>query len=174
MTRRRPHHLADEVFDGRNLVVSITICTPHRSKWPTQQPLAEIVRDELLLLHPVQTIIGYCIMPDHVHLLLCNAGQTLGKIMNGFKGRTSRRIRAIQPDLDVWQTGYWDHVVSRNEGLYKVLLYIFLNPVRQGLVENWWSYPWLGSPLLGEVGPQTFDLAAPEDIVWHEILDRGP
>ena len=113
-------------------------------------------------------------MPDHLHLLLCNAGQIPGKMMNRFKGRTSRKIRAVHPGLEVWQSGYWDHVVSRKEGLYTVLLYIFLNPVRKGLVENWWDYPWLGSPILGEVGPQTFSLAAPEDIMWRELLDRGP
>ncbi len=70
-----------------------------------------IVRDEILKLHSDRPVIGYCIMPDHIHLLLCNAGSKLGTIMNGFKGRTSRQVRETRPGLEVWQEGYWDHIV---------------------------------------------------------------
>jgi len=90
--------------------------------------------------------------------------------MNRFKGRTSRLIRKARPGLDVWQEGYWDHIVRREEGLYKVLQYILLNPVRAGLAEYWWEYEWLGAPLLGEVGPDLFIHAAAEDIVWRDLL----
>ena len=90
--------------------------------------------------------------------------------MNAFKGRISRQVRSARPGLVVWQRGYWDHIVRREEGLYKVLQYILLNPVRAGLVDSWWDYPWLGAPLLGDVGPDFFSLASPEDIVWRDLL----
>jgi hypothetical protein len=54
--------------------------------------------------------------------------------------------------------------------LYKVLQYILLNPVRAGLVDDWWDYKWLGAPLLGDVGPHMFSVVSPEDIVWRELL----
>ena len=91
--------------------------------------------------------------------------------MNLFKGRMSRRVRQIRPDLDqVWQASYWDHIVRREEGLYKVLQYILMNPVRAGLVEDWWTFPWLGSPMLGPIGPDFFGDVDAENIVWSEIL----
>jgi REP element-mobilizing transposase RayT len=113
-------------------------------------------------------------MPDHVHILLCNSGAALGTIINGFKGRTSRRVRKARPDLDVWQKDYWDHIVRQEEGLYKALQYILLNPVRSGLVDTWWDYSWLGAPLLGDVGPDFYTFVAPEDITWRDLLSGGP
>ena len=91
--------------------------------------------------------------------------------MNGFKGRTSRKVREQRAGLKVWQQGYWDHVVRREEGLYSTLQYIFLNPVRADLVGNWWDYEWLGAPLLGNVGKDLFSCISPEDIVWRGLID---
>jgi len=170
MPRRRQHHLPEEVFRDQGTVVSITMCTADRGRWLGRPELATIAVDEVLRVHRDHPVLGYCLMPDHVHLMLCNAGSPLGTIVNGFKGRTSRRVHAVDSDLRVWQTGYWDHLVRRNEGLTKVLEYILLNPVRKRLVERWWDYPWLGLPMIGEVGPDFLTTAPPEDVLWSEIL----
>ena len=168
--RRKRHHLSDEVYDDQNYVVYLTICTTTRGRWLEDPGLAVIARDEILKLHRDHPVIGYCLMPDHVHMLMCNAGSTLGKITNAFKGRVSRRVRQKQPDLEVWQPGYWDHIVRKEEGLYTVMKYILLNPVRAGLVNFWWDYEWLVSPLMGEVGPDFFSRASPEYIMWRDVL----
>ncbi|MCG6949795.1 MAG: transposase [Acidobacteria bacterium] len=170
MKRQRRHHLPEEVYDGNNHVVYLTTCTANHGRWLREPDLAAIARDEILMLHGAYPVIGYCIMPDHIHMLLGNAGSKLGSIMNRFKGRTSRRVRGVRRGLEVWQAGYWDHIVRREEGLYKVLQYILLNPVRAELVDDWWDYPWLGAPLLGDVGPDLFDVLSPEDLVWRELL----
>ncbi|RLE23520.1 MAG: hypothetical protein DRJ65_11700 [Acidobacteria bacterium] len=170
MRHRRKHHLPAEVFEGQHHIVSVTVSTANRGQWAADPSLTVVIREEILVLHNRYPIVGFCVMPDHVHILLCNAGSTLGKIMNGFKGRTSRRVRQGKPGLAVWQSGYWDHVVRKEEGLYATLRYIFLNPVRASLVKQWWDYEWLGSPLLGEVGPELFDCVSPEDIVWRDLV----
>ena len=174
MQRRKKHHLPKEVYDGQNHVVYLTVCTANRHRWLEDPKLASMVRGEIVKLHRDHPVIGYCVMPDHVHLLLCNSGCVLGTIMNGFKGRISRKVRTSRPKLEVWQKDYWDHIVRREEGLYKVLQYILLNPVRSGLVDQWWEYEWLGTPLLGDVGPDFYTFAAPEDIVWRDLLSGGP
>jgi REP element-mobilizing transposase RayT len=174
MQRRKEHHLPDEVFEGQNHIVSLTVCTANRGRWLARPAMAAIARDEIVKLHRDHTVIGYCIMPDHVHLVMANSGATPGTIVGGFKGRTSLRVHRIHEGLEMWQPGYWDHIVRRSEGLYAVLRYVFLNPVRAGLVSDWWEYEWSGSPLMGEVGPQFFTSAAPEDIVWRDLLACGP
>jgi len=105
---------------------------------------------------------------------MANSGSTLGTILNRLKGRASSRVHQIDPHIVLWQPGYWDHIVRRDEGLYQALKYILSNPVRAGLVENWWDYPWLGSPLMGDVGPDFFNTTKPEDIVWSDLLSEGP
>jgi len=87
MQRRKQHHLPEEVFEGQNHVVSLTVCTADRGRWLGRPEMAVIARDEIQGLHSDHPVLGYCIMPDHVHLLLCNAGSTLGTIMNGWVRR---------------------------------------------------------------------------------------
>jgi len=159
------------VFIGQRHVVSITTCTADRDRWLAEKPLAEIVREEVLRIHGDHPMLGYCLMPDHLHLLLCNAEVPVSRIMNLLKGRASRRIRQFGWEgVKPWLPSYWDHIVRRQEGLYTVLQYIFTNPVRARLVKDWWEYPWLGSPMIGPVGPDFFGTAAPEDIMWSETL----
>ena len=105
---------------------------------------------------------------------MCNAGSTLGAIMNGLKGRISLRVHRLNPELALWQQDYWDHIVRKEEGLYGVLQYILLNPVRAGIVKDWWDYEWLGSPLMGDVGPEFFSTASPENITWRDLLAGEP
>jgi hypothetical protein len=65
------------------------------------------------------------------------------------------------------------HLADPNCNHYE-LQYIFLNPVRAKLIEDWWNDEWLGTPLLGDVGPDFFGYAPPEDILWCELLSGGP
>ena len=40
---------------------------------------------------------------------------------------------------------YYDHVLRPEESSLFVVHYMFQNPVREGLVERWIDYPYLGS-----------------------------
>jgi REP element-mobilizing transposase RayT len=156
-------------------VVSLTICTARRVPWCNNAVLCQIVVDEIMALHDSGVpVIGFCVMPDHVHLLVSTAGKRLSEIVRLFKGRVARRVRKEKPDMVVWQRGYFDHVVRRNTGVYRTLEYIFQNPVRAGLVEDWWEFEWLGSPLLGEVGEGLFSINDHADeILWTELIESA-
>ena len=52
-----------------------------------------------------------------------------------FKKATGKRL---------WQKSFYDHVVRKEENLNSVAEYIFNNPVRKGMVENYDDYPFLG------------------------------
>ncbi len=153
-------------------MVSLTICTAYRAPWCNDAVLCQIVVDEATALHDSGVaVIGFCVMPDHVHLLISTAGRRLSEIVRLFKGRVARRVRKEKPDLVVWQRGYFDHVVRRSEGIYRTLEYLFQNPVRAGLVEHWWDFKWLGSPLLGEVSEGLFSITDKADaILWSDLI----
>ncbi|MCP4903106.1 MAG: hypothetical protein GY906_39585 [bacterium] len=169
--RNRKHHLAKEVFDGNPAVVLVTACTSNRSRWMEHPDLAPIVCEEIGNLHqgPVD-VFGYCVMPDHLHLLVATGGTQLSEIVKQLKGRVSRRIRLVDAAVEGWQRGYHDHIVRRNEGLLQTLEYVLMNPVRGGLARNWWEYPYLGTPIFGEAGPRTLVDTKPEDLLWNELL----
>jgi REP element-mobilizing transposase RayT len=91
---------------------------------------------------------AYCLMPDHLHLLLrLGAGnQSLGVIIGVRKGYTTKQSRGLGYTGALWQTRFHDHILRKNEDARQIAEYIRQNPVRAGLVALPEEYPWGGFP----------------------------
>ncbi|MFH1747249.1 MAG: transposase [Planctomycetota bacterium] len=87
---------------------------------------------------------GYCLMPDHLHVLLspADSGKPLGDWLRDFKSYTTNQCPMPSVYRRLWQPSGHDHVCRTQETAEKVLLYIVNNPVRTGLVERWEDWPW--------------------------------
>ncbi|MBI5869076.1 MAG: transposase [candidate division Zixibacteria bacterium] len=92
-------------------------------------------------------------MPDHVHLLLCPLEDggglcfDLSDIMKGIKGTSARRINQLLGTAGtVWQEGYFDRIIRDESELQRVFAYTLNNPVRAGLADDPWRYPYLLIP----------------------------
>ena len=84
------------------------------------------------------------VMPDHVHILMDPFDFTLKVIMRRIKGVSSRLInRSLGRKGRLWQDGYFDRILRRDEDLAKKAEYVAANPVRAGLVETPDEYRWL-------------------------------
>ncbi|WP_102945112.1 transposase [Stenotrophomonas sp. VV52] len=81
---------------------------------------------------------AWVVMPDHVHWLMELKSGTLATCMNIFKSRSSRLIGGDR----VWQKGYHDHALRREESLIEAARYIVANPLRAGLAEQAGEYPY--------------------------------
>ncbi len=88
----------------------------------------------------------YCFMPDHVHILLKGVGfeADLYEAMFSFKSRAGSWLRTNHPKT-VFQKGFYDHIIRDGEDWRRQATYIALNPVRAGLVDNLFDYPFTGS-----------------------------
>jgi putative transposase len=91
-------------------------------------------------------VYAYCIMPDHVHLVLeasvtCDIVTFVGQFKNLAQRAAWRR--GVQGAF--WQTGFYDHFLRREEQLETVVRYVIENPVRAGLVHASQDYPFAGS-----------------------------
>lgn len=83
------------------------------------------------------------VMPDHVHVLGQLQKNPLENIMQGFKSYTSKAInRHLHLSGSIWQAGYHEHAVRRNEDLNHIRGYCLHNPVRAGLVDDFHKYPY--------------------------------
>ena len=85
-------------------------------------------------------------MPDHIHLLV-SLGEwaTPGDYVRDIKGKLSAFLRKRFNVRNIWQKGFYDHVIRKDEDLNSTAEYILNNPVRSGRVDNWRNYPWCGS-----------------------------
>jgi REP element-mobilizing transposase RayT len=87
-------------------------------------------------------VIAWVVMPDHVHLLVALRAGALPTAIGRLKGRTSRLIGLVRPAIGrVWQGGYHDHAVRREEDLVGLARYLCANPLRAGLVSHLRDYP---------------------------------
>ncbi|MBU2498458.1 MAG: transposase, partial [Proteobacteria bacterium] len=98
---------------------------------------------------------AWCIMPDHVHLLLQD--ESILEFMRLFKGRVTPRASKIDPGRRLWQRSFYDHGLRKEERLEDVATYIWQNPVRAEIVSDPADYFWSGS----DVWPQ-----------WQEFFGR--
>jgi len=92
------------------------------------------------------SIWAYCFMPDHLHLLVegQNASADMRRFVTLFKQKTSYWFKRICGNK-LWAPNYYEHVLRNEEDTPLVAQYIFRNPVRQGLVDDYASYPYSGS-----------------------------
>jgi putative transposase len=89
---------------------------------------------------------AYCLMPDHVHLLLEGTSDSADsrEAMRQWKQQTAQswKKRGIQP---LWQSGYFDRVLREGDDTQALVAYVIYNPVRAGLVPTPAAWPWIGS-----------------------------
>jgi len=87
---------------------------------------------------------GYCVMPDHLHVLLspADSGVPLARWLREFKSHTTREYQKFGQGSELWQRSAHDHVCREGETAENVLAYIVDNPVRAGLVGCWRDWTW--------------------------------
>lgn len=91
------------------------------------------------------SIYAYCFMPDHLHLLLIGDEESdLIKFIKIFKQKTGYYFKR-HFGKPLWQRSFFDHVIRKREYIIDVAGYIFDNPVRKEMVDDFRKYPYLGS-----------------------------
>ena len=88
--------------------------------------------------------LAFVVMPDHVHWLFYIVGnRSLSSIVGSVKRHSSRKINKeyTRDDRQVWQRGFHDHALRRDEDIAHVARYIVANPLRTGLVKRVGDYP---------------------------------
>ena len=84
----------------------------------------------------VAETLAFVVMPDHVHWLVqLKDGTNLGEAVRRFKARVSLTL-----GRPVWQRGFHDHALRRDEDIVATARYVVVNPVRAGLVQSIGNY----------------------------------
>jgi REP element-mobilizing transposase RayT len=86
--------------------------------------------------------LAWVIMPDHLHWLVQLQSMPLQRLMLQVKSCSAISINnARQSNGRVWQKGFHDRALRREEDLQSVARYIVANPLRAGLVKRIGDYP---------------------------------
>ena len=144
---RKDIRLARDEYVGKRIYF-VTICAEQRRPIFRECGRAKIAVEELRKVADRMHVLvhAFCVMPDHVHILVEgeNAGSDLVKFVAQWKQSTGYVFRHDLPPR-FWQRRFHDHVVRRAEEPESVALYIWMNPVRKGIVAVPQAYPFSGS-----------------------------
>ena len=144
-------------ISGPNQIYILTSCTIDRRPVFGNLYVGRILAGELKYQHELAraATLAYVIMPDHFHWLMqLLPGADLAEVVQSVKGRAARRINRIAgvSGTKLWQPGFHDRAVRREDDLAGLARYIVGNPVRAGLVQSvanyalWdsvWAAEWL-------------------------------
>ncbi len=88
-------------------------------------------------------VVGYVVMPEHVHLLLSEPERgDLALAIQMLKQIVSRQLHAPALARPFWQRRYYDFNVWSERKRVEKLRYLHRNPVRRGLVESPEDWKW--------------------------------
>ncbi|MFI8646748.1 REP-associated tyrosine transposase [Pseudomonas iridis] len=86
--------------------------------------------------------LAWVVMPDHFHWLVELENCSLRKLMRETKSLITREVNLCSGRSgQLWQQGYHDRALRKEDDLVKMARYIVANPLRAGLVEKLGDYP---------------------------------
>lgn len=86
---------------------------------------------------------AWVIMPNHVHLLLDVWNVPLVKLINGWKGKASRKAnQQLGRRGAFWQEDYYDTLIRDAAHLKRAIRYTEQNPVKAFLAKTARAWPW--------------------------------
>jgi putative transposase len=150
----------------------VTLCTAGRRKILATPKLCESL---LQLLRQESTthrfaVLAYCLMPDHMHLLVegLSATSNLLVFIKSFRIKSSRTYGHLSGEA-LWQKKFYDHILRSTVSLESVACYIWLNPVRAALTKQAREYPFAGS------FTNSSPFESPPERIWKpEFLPKTP
>jgi REP element-mobilizing transposase RayT len=104
-------------------------------------------------------ILACAIMPDHVHLVVARHRYDVEQLATLLRGAASRRLvdeklhpfqfleRTRKRVPTCWARGEWKVFLDSTADVRRAIRYVEMNPVRQGLKRQYWSFVATGRPL---------------------------
>jgi len=91
-------------------------------------------------------IIAGCVMPEHIHFIIKPENiNELSKIIKSIKYNFSKSLPKSnnlsdslhkRKEKGIWQRRFYDHIIRKEDDLYRHLDYIHYNPIKHGIVQK--------------------------------------
>lgn len=141
-------------YQGRNLrkgrvsepgrIYLLTAVTRERTPVFARWDSACLVAREIHAMQDTTVLetLAWVLMPDHLHWLVQLRSGTLQEQVQGLKSRSAIAVNALSNSSgQLWQKGFHDHALRKEEDVQAVARYVVANPLRAGLVEKLADYP---------------------------------
>ena len=153
LPKRKPIRVEDYDYSAPGAYF-ITICTANRENLFWNSVGADIIRPENIPLSPSGTVAEqgilqisshyknifvdkYCVMPDHIHMILRIEANIDGRIISAPTVSTVvgslKRWVSKQVGRPIWQKSFYDHGIRNEQDYNEIWEYIENNPLKYAL-----------------------------------------
>lgn len=150
LPKRKPNRLPNFDYNTPGAYF-VTVCTVNREIMFWDGVGADIIRPECVPLSAVGKVVEkgirnipkhyeqitvdkYCIMPDHIHLILSIQSDGSGRILSAPTISTVvgslKRWVSRQVGKPIWQKSFYDHGIRNHQDYLQIWEYIESNPAR--------------------------------------------
>lgn len=146
MQRKRPTRLPRDRYLGER-TACFDMCVKDRARLFTSLSVVDamVERLEKAATEHGCVVPVYVFMPDHCHIMVKGLSEDSDSLAAMYRFRTLTGKWLHMRGLSSWQESFWDHVLWVGDDWRNHATYLAMNPVRAGMVENYFDYPFLGS-----------------------------
>ena len=146
MPRQHGRNLRNGRVSISGQIYIVTTVTHKRNPLFKDFTTGRIVVDSLRYMDTTRRVesLAFVVMPDHLHWLFSLGDEgSLSQVVADVKRRSAFRINQHRNKTgsSVWQNGFHDHAVRKEEAIRGAARYIVANPLRSGLVKRIGDYP---------------------------------
>ena len=152
--RQRLPHLPSREFANQTVLQFVTVCVDKRRPLLARPEIISLLMDSWRKAD--RWLVGrYVVMPDHLHLFCAPATMPITPLkqwIQFWRADVTRRWPHLE-EKPIWQKDFFDRQLRHGESYRQKWLYLWENPIKDGLVkqpEDW--------PFQGELNT----------IIWHE------
>ena len=96
---------------------------------------------------------AWCVMPNHIHVLVNIRSVPMGEVVQSWKGYTGRECnKRLRPKGGFWASEYWDTYMRDEDQERATVRYIENNPTKAKLVAIARDWPWSSARYRDEFG----------------------
>jgi putative transposase len=145
-TNRRSPSEINEKFNEKAVIALINLGVREpRGVFHGDRSACECVAESVRILHGSRwRVLAYCLMPDHLHIVILTRNGSHLEFVRLLKGRAAPGLRKLGYRR-VWQRGIWNRLIREEEDLAEAIADVLASRVRARIAWNWPAYPWCGS-----------------------------
>ena len=143
--RQRLPHLPSRDYANQTILQFVTVCTNKRRPLLAQPEIVSLLLDAWRKAD--RWLVGrYVIMPDHLHLFCAPAKLPITPLKQWVRfWRADATRRWPHPaEKRIWQRDFFDRQLRHGESYHQKWLYLWENPIKDGLVKRPEDWPYQG------------------------------
>lgn len=114
------------------------------TSWCTKENVPACLIQNIFLTRNIYSALvhAFCILPNHLHILMCPGQKGISSFMQSFKSNSAKDVRILLGEKISWQAGFYDRKIRTEAQRSSAFYYVQGNAAKHRFVKNPADWPW--------------------------------